>query len=75
MEMVERVTKNEEAGTGSMPRSESSSRVLSSKKHVFGKTLGAVYQSKEDLMNQYVVKGSMANNKIRDLLLEVEKIS
>jgi hypothetical protein len=75
MEMVESVTKNEEAGTGSMPQSESSSRVFSSKKHVFGKTPGAVYQSKEDLMNQYVVKGSMANSEIRDLFPEVEKIS
>jgi hypothetical protein len=75
MGMVERVTKNEEAGTGSMPQSESSSRVFRSKKHVFGKTLGVVYQSKEDLMNQYVVKGSTANIEIRYLFPEVEKIS
>jgi hypothetical protein len=38
MEMVERVTKNEEVGAGSMPQSESSSMVFSSKNHVFGKT-------------------------------------
>jgi hypothetical protein len=43
MEMVESVTKNEEAGTGSMPQSESNSRVFSSKKHVYRKTHGAVY--------------------------------
>jgi hypothetical protein len=75
MEMVERVTKNEEVGTGSMPRNESTSRVFISKKHVFGKTPGAIYQSKEELMNQYVVKGSMDNSEIRDLFPEVEKIS
>jgi hypothetical protein len=33
------------------------------------------YQSKEDLMNQYVVKGSMVNSEIRDLFPEVEKTS
>jgi hypothetical protein len=75
MEMVESVTKNEDVGTRSMPQSESNSRVFSSKKHVFGKRHGAVYQSKEDLMNQFDVKGSMANSEIRDLLPEVEKIS
>jgi hypothetical protein len=75
IEMVESVTNHEEASTGSMPQSESSSRVFSNKKHVFGKTLGEVYQSKEDLMNQYVVKGSMENSEIRDLLPKVEKIS
>jgi hypothetical protein len=46
MEMVESVTQNEEAGTGSMPQSESISRVFRNKKHVFGKTPGEVYQSK-----------------------------
>jgi hypothetical protein len=75
MEVVEGATKNEEVGTGSMPQSESITRVFSSKKHIFNKTPGAVYQSKEDLMNPYAVKGSMANNEIRDLLLKVEKIS
>jgi hypothetical protein len=73
MEMVEGATKNEEAGTGSMPQSESSTKVFSSRKHIFSQTPGAVYQSKEDLMNQYVVKGSMANSEIRDLLPEVER--
>jgi hypothetical protein len=75
MDMVESPTKNEEASTGSMPQSERSSRVFSSRKNVFSKTPGAVYQSKEDLMNQYVVKGSMANSEIRDMLPEAEKIS
>jgi hypothetical protein len=75
MEMVEGATKNKDAGKGSKPQSESSSRVFSNKKHIFSKTPGAVYQSKEDLMNQYVVKGSMANSEIRDLFPEVEKIS
>jgi hypothetical protein len=58
-----------------MPQSESSSRFFSSKKHVYSKTPGAVYQSKEDLMNQYDVKGSMSNSEIRELLPKVEKIS
>ena len=75
MEMVEGATKNEEIGTGSMPQSESRTRVFSSKKHIFSKIPRAVYQSKEDLMNQYAVKGSMANSAIRDLLPEVENIS
>jgi hypothetical protein len=71
MEMVESATKNEEAGTESMPQSESISRDFSSKKHIFNKTPGAFYQSKEDLANQYVVKGNMAMSEIRDLLPEV----
>jgi hypothetical protein len=75
MEMVEGATKNEEAGTGRNPQSEIISRVFSSKKHIFNKKPRAVYQSKEDLMKQYVVKGSMANSEIRDLFPEVEKIS
>jgi hypothetical protein len=75
MEMVESATKNEEVGTGIVPQSESNTKVFSSKKHIFSKTPGAIYQSKEDLMNQYVVKGSMANSEIRDLLPEVEKTS
>ena len=46
MEMVEGETKNEEAGTGSMPQNEGRKKVLSRRKHIFGKTPGAVYQSK-----------------------------
>jgi hypothetical protein len=43
MEMVERASKTEEAGTRSMPQSESSTRVFSRKKNIFSKTPGAVY--------------------------------
>jgi hypothetical protein len=50
MEMVEVITKNKEASTRSMPQSESSTRVFSSKKHIFSKTPRAVYQSKGDLV-------------------------
>jgi hypothetical protein len=75
MEMVESRTKNEEASTEGIPQSEGSSRDFSNKKHVFDKTPGAVYQSKEDLANQYVVKGNLAMSEIRDLLPEVERIS
>jgi hypothetical protein len=75
MDMVEGATKNEEDGIGSMPQSESNTRVFSSKKHIFSKTPRAIYQSKEDLMNQYALKGSMSNSEIRNLLFEVEKIS
>ena len=56
-------------------QTESSTKVFSSRKHIFSQTPGAIYQSKEDLMNQYIVKGSMADNEIRDLFLEVEKTS
>jgi hypothetical protein len=75
MEMVEGATKNEEASIGSMSQNEGSTKVFSNRKHIFGKTPRAVYQSKEYLMKQYVVKGSMANSKIRYLLPEVEKMS
>jgi len=68
MEMIETTTKNEETNTESKPQNESSTKVLSSRKHIFSQTPGAIYQSKEDLMNQYTVKGSMANSEIRDLL-------
>jgi hypothetical protein len=56
-------------------QTESNTKVFSSRKHIFSQTPGVVYQSKEDLMNQYVVKGSMANSEIRDLFPEVEKTS
>ena len=72
--MVEGETRNEEASTRSKPKSESNSRVFSKKKHIFSKTPGAVYQSKEYLMSQYVVKGSIANSEIRELFPEVENI-
>jgi hypothetical protein len=51
MDMVESATKNEKVGIGSMPQSESNSRVFSNKKHIFSKTPRGVYQSKEDLIN------------------------
>jgi hypothetical protein len=63
MEMVESATKNEEDGTVSMPQSQRRSRVFNNKKHVYSKTPGAIYQSKEDLMNHYVVKGSFGLRK------------
>jgi hypothetical protein len=75
MDMVESRTKNKEANIGNMPKGESNSRDFSSKKHVFNKAPGAVYQSKEDWANQYAVKGNMAMSEIRDLLPEVERIS
>jgi hypothetical protein len=43
-----------------MPQSESSSRDFSSKKHIFDRAPGEIYQSKEDLAKQYAVKGSLA---------------
>jgi hypothetical protein len=75
MEMVEATTKNEETNTESRPQNESNTKVFSSRKYIFGQTPGAVYQSKGDLINQYAMKGSMANSEIRDLLPEVEKTS
>ena len=58
-----------------MPQSERSSRYFSSKKHIVDKASGAVYQSKEDLAKQYVVKGSLSMRKIRELIPNVENIS
>jgi hypothetical protein len=75
MEMVEGATKIEEASTRSMPQSESRTRFFSRKKQIFSKTPGVVYQSKEDFMNEYVVKESMASSEIRDLFPKVENIS
>jgi hypothetical protein len=75
MDMVESRTKNEEANTRNMPQGESNSITFSNKKHVFNKAPGVVYQSKEDLENQYIVKGNMTMSEIRDLLPEVERNS
>ena len=75
MDMVEATAKNEETNTERRTQNESSTKVFSSKKYIFGQTPGVVYQSKEYLMNQYVVKGSMENSEIRDLLLGVEMTS
>ena len=71
MDMIEATTKNNETNTESRPQNESNTKVFSSRKHIFSQTPRAVYQSKEDLMNQYVVKGSMENSEIRNLLPEV----
>jgi hypothetical protein len=75
MEMVEGGTKNEEAGRENMTQIESNTKLFSNRKHIFSQTLGEVYYSKEYLMNQYVVKGSMDYSEIRDLFPEVEKTS
>jgi hypothetical protein len=58
-----------------MPQSESSSRAFSIKNQIFDKAPGAVYQSKEDLANQYAVKGSISMSEMRELIPEVESIS
>jgi hypothetical protein len=75
MDIVESGTNKEEDGKRSMPQSESNSRDFSSKKHIFYKAPGAVYQYKEDLAKKYVVKGSLDMSEIRDLIPEVENIS
>ena len=74
MDMEESGTNKEEVGKRSMPQSESSSRAFSSKKHIFDKAPGAVYQSKEDLTRQYDEKGNLAMSEIRELIVEVEMI-
>jgi len=75
MDMIEATTKNNETNTESRPQNESSTKVFSSRKYIFSQTHEAVYQSKEDLINQYDVKGSMENSEIRDLLAKVERTS
>jgi hypothetical protein len=75
MDMVESGTNNVEVGKGSKLQSEGSSRNFSSKKHIFDKAPGAAYQSKEDLAKQYVEKGNLAMNEMRELIPEVERIS
>jgi hypothetical protein len=75
MEMAETTAQNEEINPENKPQNEGNMKVFSSRKHIFGQTPGIVYQSKEDLVNQYVVKGSMANSEIRDLFPEVEGTS
>jgi hypothetical protein len=73
--MVEATTKNEETNIESRPQNERNTKVFSNRKYIFGQTPRAVYQSKEYLMSEYVVKGSMENSEIRDLLPEVERTS
>jgi hypothetical protein len=75
MDMVESGTKMEEVSTKSIPQSEGGSRDFRSNKNVFDKTPGEVYQSKEDLANQYATKGILAMSEIRYLIPEVERVS
>jgi hypothetical protein len=75
MEIVETAIQNEEINPENKPQNEGSMKVFSSRKHTFGQTTWTVYKSKEDLLHQYVVKGSMANSEIKDLLPKVEGTS
>jgi hypothetical protein len=75
MDMVESGISDVEFGKGSKIQSEGSSRTFSSKNHIFDKAPRAAYQSKEDLAKQYVEKGNLAMNEMRELILEVERIS
>jgi len=74
MDMVESGTNKEEYGKRSMLQSERISRDFSSKKHIFYKSLGSVFQSKEYLARKYVVKGSPTMSEIKELMPEVENI-
>jgi hypothetical protein len=75
MEMVDTKIQNEEINTENKPQNEGNMKVFSSRKHIFGQTSGMVYQSKEDLLHQYVVKGSMDNSEIKEILPKVEGTS
>jgi hypothetical protein len=75
MDMVESGTNTVEVEKGSKLQSEDNSRTFTSKKHIFDKTSGVAYQSKEDLEKQYVEKGNMVMGEMRELFLEVENIS
>jgi hypothetical protein len=75
MEMVDTKIQNKEINPENKPQNKGSMKVFSSRKHVFGQTPGTVYQSKEDLLHQYAVKGSMANSEIKELFSELEGTS
>jgi len=75
MDMVEIGTRTVWIEKGSKLQSEGISRTFSSKKHIFDKTSGVAYQSKEDLAKQYAKKGNMAMGEMRELVPEVENIS
>jgi hypothetical protein len=75
LDMVESGTSTVEVEKERKLQSEGNSRTFSSKKHIFDKTSGAAYQSKEDLEKQYAEKGNMAMGEMRDLVPEVENIS
>jgi hypothetical protein len=61
MDMAETTAQNEEINTENKPQNEGS------RKQIFSQTSGIVYYSKEDLLNKYTMKGSMANSEIMDL--------
>jgi hypothetical protein len=75
MDMVESGTGTIEVEKGRKHQSEGNSRTFSRKKHIFDKTYGATYHSKEDLEKQYAEKGNMALHEMRELIPELEKIS
>jgi hypothetical protein len=75
MEMAETTTQNKEINPENKPHNEGNMKVFSSRKHIFCQTPGKIYQSKEDLLNQYAMKGSMANSEIREIFPEVEGTS
>ena len=75
MDMVESGVSNVEVEKGSKLQSEGSSRTFNSKNHIFDKASRASYQYKEDLIKQYVEKGNLAMNEMRELIHEVENIS
>ena len=71
-----------ESGTGIVEvekerklQSEGNSINFSNKKHIFDKTSGEAYQSKEDLEKHYAEKGNISLGEMRDLVPEVENIS
>jgi hypothetical protein len=75
LDIVESGTSNVEVEKESKLQSEGNSRTFSNKKHIFDKTSGATYQSKEDLAKQYAENGNIALGEMRDLVHEVEKTS
>jgi hypothetical protein len=74
-DMVDNGTNTIEVEKGRKLQSEGSSRTFSNKKHIFDKTSGATYQSKEYLAKEYSKKGNMALSEMRELVPEVENIS
>jgi hypothetical protein len=75
MDMVESRTNNVEVGKGRNLQNEGRSRTFNNKMNIFDKASRASFQSKEDLAKQYVEKGNLAMNEMRELIPEVEKIS
>jgi hypothetical protein len=75
MDMVESGINTAKVDKGSKIQSEVSSRTFNRKMHIFDKTSGATYQSKEDLEKQYAEKGNFSMGEMRGLVPEVENIS